>query len=346
MMKRIKSLYQIISLSIFALIIPVLAGCGALHEDLQPCEAGVRLKVYYDYNMKFADAFPAEVKEVSVYVFEPDSGTPIDEKHVQVGNVREHEFEVVFDNLTPGHYDFLVWCFGDAEDNFTINPPTKPGDETYYHSCLMSEDAEHPGHQSRNIGRLYHGRITNIDCTDTSRIQTLEVPLKKNTNTVRLVLQHLSGEYLNPDHFDISLKSDNGHMNRDNNLIKGHSRIYHPWAVESGVAGMERLDEGTRAITSVSALVAEHTIGRIVPETGVNLSVRNTRTGEEIINIPFIDYALLVKGNYNRPMDDQEYLDRQDEYNMVFFLDDKLHWMNQYVYINSWRILLQNNDLK
>ena len=65
--------------------------------------------------------------------------------------------------------------------------------------------------------------------------------------------------------------------------------------------------------------------------------------------MPFIDYALLVKGKYKRPdgtpLTDQEYLDYQDDYSMVFFLDEHNRWQNTHIYINSWRVILQNTDI-
>lgn len=344
-MKRIKSLYLALLCLVAVCTFSLLSACSAINEDLQPCPRGIRLKLYYDYNMKFADALPAEVKSVSVFIFDPETGAAIDQVHVPVGNVREHEFEVNLDHLPLGKYDFLVWCYGDTQEHFTVKPNKELEDLRIHHSCLMSEDADNAGHQSQDIGRLYHGLLENVDCSEDEVIYTFDVPLIKNTNTVRLVLQHLNGEYLDPSKFDISLESDNGHMDHDNTLIDWHNRIYHPWEVRSGTTDMGNYVEDTRAITSMSALVAEHTIGRIVPEKGVRLRVKNTDTGEDIINIPFVDYALLVKGNYNRKMDDQEYLDRQDEYNMVFFLDNGLRWMNQYIYINSWRLVLQDTDL-
>ncbi|MDE6005992.1 MAG: FimB/Mfa2 family fimbrial subunit [Muribaculaceae bacterium] len=344
-MKRIKTIYKSIALVALAFASFVFAGCDRLHEDLQPCERGIRLKLYYDYNMKFADAFPSEVRNVSVYVFDPANGSVIDRINIPVGEVREHEFEVNLDHLAPGHYDFLIWCYGESVKHFTVRPNRADEEIRQNYSCLMSEDEGAPGHQHNDIGRLYHGKLYNADCSDEQRIVTFDVPLVKNTNVVRLVLQNLNGKYLPPEKFDITLESDNGHMDPDNMLIAGHNRVYHPWEVRSGTTGMNKFIGDTRAITSVSALVAEHTIGRIVPGNDVRLRVRNTETGKDIIDLPFIDYALLVKGNYNRPMSDLEYLDRQDEYNMVFFLDDKLEWINQYIYINSWRIVLQETDL-
>ena len=66
--------------------------------------------------------------------------------------------------------------------------------------------------------------------------------------------------------------------------------------------------------------------------------------GEKVLSIPLIDYALLVKGHYNRNMDNQEYLDRQDEYNMTFFLDEG-EWMSSVILINSWRVVINEEDI-
>ena len=74
------------------------------------------------------------------------------------------------------------------------------------------------------------------------------------------------------------------------------------------------------------------------------LIIRTTE-GKLVASIPIIDYALLVKVNYNRKMSDQEYLDRQDEYNMTFFLDEQNQWINSVILINSWRVVLSNVDV-
>ena len=77
----------------------------------------------------------------------------------------------------------------------------------------------------------------------------------------------------------------------------------------------------------------------------MRLTVTNNETDETVLSIPLIDYALLVKGYYNRNMSDQEYLDRQDVYDMVFFLDKDGSWMNSYIYINSWKVVFQDTEL-
>ncbi len=63
-----------------------------------------------------------------------------------------------------------------------------------------------------------------------------------------------------------------------------------------------------------------------------------------------IDHALLAKDyyeeEYNRTMDDQEFLDREDDYVMTFFLDENNKWINSYILIHSWRVVLNNVEIE
>ena len=49
---------------------------------------------------------------------------------------------------------------------------------------------------------------------------------------------------------------------------------------------------------------------------------------------------LMVKGEYNKSMSDQDYLDRQDDYTMTFFIDSENRWYTHAgIYINSWYVV-------
>ena len=98
------------------------------------------------------------------------------------------------------------------------------------------------------------------------------------------------------------------------------------------------------SVTPTSAVVAEMTVNRLFADKNPQLCIFKHATGEKILQIPLIDYVLLVKGNYNKGMTDQEYLDRQDEYNFVFFIDDNHNWLAAQIYINSWRVVLNNTE--
>jgi hypothetical protein len=74
------------------------------------------------------------------------------------------------------------------------------------------------------------------------------------------------------------------------------------------------------------------------------LYIKSHETGEDLVRLPLAEYALLVKGYYRENMSDQEYLDRQDEYTMTLFLDEG-EWVSSVIYINSWRIVLNDAGL-
>ena len=44
-------------------------------------------------------------------------------------------------------------------------------------------------------------------------------------------------------------------------------------------------------------------------------------------------------------MDDQEFLDRMDEYNLVFVLDQNHHWVSMSINIHSWKLVWQNTNI-
>ena len=169
----------------------------------------------------------------------------------------------------------------------------------------------------------------------------------KNTNNVRVVLQHLSGEAVDKDKFVFTITDTNGSMDWNNTLLPDEPVTFYAWHTDAGEAGMDTQPEETQAVSraTFSAAIAELTVPRLVKGQETRLTVTNKETGKPVFSIPLIDYALLVKGFYNRDMDDQEYLDRQDVYDMVFFLDEGDRWLNAYIYINSWKVMLQNSEL-
>lgn len=78
------------------------------------------------------------------------------------------------------------------------------------------------------------------------------------------------------------------------------------------------------------------------------LTITN-KDGETVARVPVIDYALLSKEYYEQayhhPMTAQEFLDREDEYSMTFFLDANKKWISTSILIHSWRIVLDDVEL-
>jgi hypothetical protein len=136
-------------------------------------------------------------------------------------------------------------------------------------------------------------------------------------------------------------------MDWNNNVLEDEVITYKPWFVTTGTAEVEP-GYGTNADHSdgtVSVAIAEFTLGRMIDGKSPILTIWNIEDNKKVFSIPVADYALLVKGYYNRNMNNQEYLDRQDEYTMTFFLDEDGDWLSASILVNSWRVVLNNNIL-
>lgn len=327
----------------------LLSSCnGAIYDDEGDCEVVYKLRFRYDMNMKFADAFAHEVKSVNLYAFDED-GALVWQTSERGEQLAEEGYNIILP-LPAGNYKLMAWCGLDNQESFTV-PGAFPGDSQESLHCKLNRQYHNVDGaiSTEDLHALFHGAIDvelPEDLNGGEYIYTM--PLTKDTNVFRVVLQHLSGKDIDVNDFTFKIEDENGWMNHDNSLRNDEPITYHAWSVYSGSAGVDVQD--SRAITEVSVAVAELTTSRLtIRDWSRNskpmLTIRSVEDDEIVARIPIIDYALLVKGNYNRNMDDQEYLDRQDEYNMTFFLDENKRWINSVIIVNSWRVVLNNGSL-
>jgi hypothetical protein len=159
-----------------------------------------------------------------------------------------------------------------------------------------------------------------------------------------LVLQNQGGEEMRADMFEFYITDKNGLMAYDNKILTDDELSYKPYSTAQGSVDMTK---ATRASSDKANIVrAEFSFGRMMIDHDARLTVKNKQTGTEVFSIPLIDYVLLVKSNYKSHWGDQEFLDRQDEYNMTFFLDNNLRWLNAEIIINSYRVVLNDVGLQ
>ena len=310
--------------------------CGGLiYEDEGDCDVSYRVRFRYDMNMKFADAFAHEVHSVTLYVLDED-GSIVWSK-TESGDALTVEGYSMEVDVPAGKYGLLAWCDADEYKSWTF-PQAKVRNDL---GCALNHksDADGSAYTDGRIDDLYYGYLAEADFTADEGTVMVTLPLMKNTNNFKVVLQHLSGKPVDKDKFDFFITDDNGKMDWDNSLLPCDSVTYRAWSVSSGSA-----EVGIRSETFGVAL-AELTTGRLVMGHKPRLHIRNKETGATVLSVPLIDYALLVKGRYNEAIPDQEYLDRQDDYNLVFFLDKNENWANSFIYINSWKVVLQNEEL-
>ncbi len=321
-----------------------LCGClGHIFEYEGDCNTYYKVKFRYDYNMKFADAFAHEVDCVTLYLLD-ETGTIVWQKTEEGDTLKTEDYAMDVD-VKPGTYTLLAWAGTKDKGSWTIPAATVGTGLTCSLNDLRTDDGQ--SYMDKDLDRLFHGWLPNQtfeEFPDTGGTVTFTLPLVKNTNHLMVVLQHISGDTdMNMDDFEFYVTDSNSKMNWDNSLLPADPTTYYSWYKTEGVAGMDFGTESKAA--AFSAVIAELTVPRLMVGNRPELTVYNKNLDEVTLSIPLIDYALLVKGYYNRDMDNQEYLDRQDEWQMVFFLDDGQRWIDTFIYINSWRVVLQDAEL-
>ena len=325
-----------------ALLYMVSCDNSLIFEGEGDCGIYYRIRFKYDYNIKFADAFANEVNSVALYVFDENDVLVDQIITSDKAQLASGDFEIPLE-LQPQKYTLLAWAGLENEESFHLLADTQVGVTTLHQMQVkMRLDYDEQGNPvvEDDLKPLFHG-TKELIVNDNPGVHTETLSLMKNTNVIRVLLHELSGKEMSAEKFVFEITADNGFYNWDNAIIRNQQVTYTPWSLTTGAA---ELEQDTRATTSISVVLAEHTIGRMSATSSPVLHVKNRETGELVFRIPIADYALLVKGNYRKEMSDQEYLDRQDEYSMTFFLDEG-EWVSSVILINSWRVVLNDTGL-
>lgn len=330
------------------------SSCGNswLYDEEGDCSVYYRLKFRYDKNLKWADAFANEVTSVHLYAFDK-SGVLAWQKAERMDPDTAENYSMLLD-LPAGDYKLLAWCGlqndGEQEESFSV-PEALVGETRMEElQCVLNRQHDESGAYSEaHLYRLFHGTLdVSLPVNDDGGSYDYIMPLTKNTNHIRVILNHLSGEGVNEEDFTFRIDDENGLMAHDNELMSDENINYRPWEIQSVEAGTG--EEDFRAVGSMKGLVADFTVGRLMETHREKMILTITSSeGRTVARIPVTDYALLGKGYYEKeyrhPMDEREFLDRMDECVMTLFLDENHNWLSTVIQILSWRMVKSNVEV-
>ena len=160
----------------------------------------------------------------------------------------------------------------------------------------------------------------------------------KDTNNIRILLQNLNGEPLSGDDFTINITDDNTLFDYMNDIVPQENITYWPWTKGQQSAGV--LDDGREAMLAY----AELSTSRLVAGHDARLTVTSNDNGRTIIDIPLVNYLLLLKSQEFDKMGAQEFLDRESRWAITFFLQGDGTWMNAYIKVNDWIVRINNTE--
>ena len=311
------------------------------------CEVNYYLRFVYDMNLKWADAFPSEVNSVNLYVFNSE-GLFVKEFDV-VGEPISQPGYLMKLELEPGDYRFVAWCGlvngEEAEKQFTVPEPVAGVTTIDELTCTLNtlHDAEGSVYSDSRLYFLYHGYLEeNLPDSQNGADYYYTMYLTKDTNHVRAMFQQVSGD-LDPEALDVHMTAANGEMAFDNALLGDKRVTYLPWNVEKDVLGVGNVD-GMQ--TDYYGVITDLSTCRLMASQAnqVYLTVTARETGKVKFSVPVIQYSLTAKKYYEMAyghvMTDQEFLDRQDEYMLTFFLDENLNYLYTVIDVLEWRVVI------
>ena len=173
--------------------------------------------------------------------------------------------------------------------------------------------------------------------------------LIRDTNNIVLSLEHLSGEF-NLDELAIEMTDNNGTMLHDNRIDDSDEKItYTPWRMATG--SLEQAGD-TRAVFDINDpenangryadfVTSEISTARMTTDNDKVIRIYYKDTDQTIFSIPVNKWIEALRSHKYSSMDMQEYLDRENDFELMVFLQDdgRGGWTAVSVVINGWHII-------
>lgn len=336
----------------------IATSCESIYDDQSECPRGVSLRFVYEYHMeRGANAFPANVDCITVYVFDRE-GNYVAQFSETSEVLRNENYRMTLP-LDAGDYDLLVYG-GLACDKrrFEISPvaSAKRNDVTVTlpHSADGMSDKQLHDTENRT-GGLFYGALSVALLDDGYQEET--VYMMKDTNNIQVILQEIDSPYtVNYTDYEYKIIDDNFVLDSANRVIETATEDYHPYyepyAAENRIMGyVEYVNQNGTLLHSdegkpVQVACAEFSTSRLVIEHLATAHLLVTdKSGKEIIDLPLIKYLTGIRGFGDSWIkSDQEFLDRQSRWTLMFFLQSGA-WINVRIAVNDWTVRFNEASL-
>lgn len=312
------------------------SSCERIYDDLDPCPHGVSLRFVYDYNMEYANAFPAQVDCLTLYIYD-EEGNYVDTKVVTGAELQDEDYRMRLD-LEEGTYHFVAYGgLACGESSFSVlQAPVQGSKKSDLRVAMDADCLTVPAR--RKLHDQFWGELT-LTTVDLYREGT--VKMMKNTNTLRIVLQQEDEtQSVNVDDFDFEITDDNTLFNHDNDLLPNGEITYIPWAKGQAQTGVAIVGPGQVEPQPVEVAYAEFSTSRLMTKNSPRLVVKRRKDGETVIDFPLNEYLLIMKSD-RYEMGNQEYLDRESRWTLFFFLRNGI-WLQTRIVVNDWVVRINN----
>lgn len=345
-------------------------------DDCPPAISKVALQFDYTYNVKQADAFAAEVKNINVYAF--DENGKFFDSYIESREKFETGHTMEITGLKDGKYTFVCLArdrqvMSRAEDDemeFSFASLT-PGVSTIDDLTVrMGKDNSEEIKNDKEFAALYTAK-TQVDFQRLNQngnegtVVTSTLSLMKCTKTYRIVLLPYENDQADfkPENFDVRIEGSAAWLDHNGEKVKNEGITYLPY-------NMERRANYDGAHTEVNeepvdqALIYDLSSSRMFERQSDRRAVRDGDKSKyddkriiitdrrdkdnpiELFNHSLPWFLALCGEKVNQNWDDQEYLDREDHYVLMFYVSDKRDYnMITKVNVNGWNVNLKDTEL-
>lgn len=338
------------------LIMPTLTSCdhNIIYDDLEPCNIGARIRFVYDHNMEYANAFMSQVDCINVFFYDQD-GNFVTSREV-VGNILSDENYRMEVDLEPGVYDIVAYGgTNDSHTSFLFDTFPTIGSKLTDRNIAIKDEMV-----GEELHPLFFGIAdVTVDEWDLDYRETT-VYLMRDTNSIRVHLQQVEGEPMLEDMFNFYVYADNTHMQHDNKVVlQGQETEYTPWLRQNQNPGTN--PDGSqlwvcqaefslpRLIWDTNQLANFTRAGQYNEYQGPILKIEYKADNREVVNLPLLKYLLMCKPEHSNSVQspnltDQEFLDRENRYDLFFFLDKHYQWLYLEIKVENWVVRVNNAE--
>ena len=345
-------------------------------DDCPPAISKVALQFDYTYNVKQADAFAAEVKNINVYAF--DENGKFFDSYIESREKFETGHTMEITGLKDGKYTFVCLArdrqvMSRAEDDemeFSFASLT-PGVSTIDDLTVrMGKDNSEEIKNDKEFAALYTAK-TQVDFQQLNQngnegtVVTSTLSLMKCTKTYRIVLLPYENDQADfkPENFDVRIEGSAAWLDHNGEKVKDEGITYLPYNMERRAnydgahteVNEEPVDQALIYDLSSSRMFERQNDRRVVRDGDKNnyddkriiiTDLRDKDNPIELFNHSLPWFLALCGEKVNQNWDDQEYLDREDHYVLMFYVSDKRDYnMITKVNVNGWNVNIKDTEL-
>lgn len=345
-------------------------------DDCPPAISKVALQFDYTYNVKQADAFAAEVKNINVYAF--DENGKFFDSYIESREKFETGHTMEITGLKDGKYTFVCLArdrqvMSRAEDDemefsfASLTPGVSSIDDL---TERMGKDNGEGIKNDKEFAALYTAK-TQVDFQRLNQngnegtVVTSTLSLMKCTKTYRIVLLPYENDQADfkPENFDVRIEGSAAWLDHKGEKVKNEKITYLPYNMERRAnydgahteVNEEPVDQALIYDLSSSRMFERQSDRRTVRDGDKSIyddkriiitDLRDKDHPIELFNHSLPWFLALCGEKVNQNWDDQEYLDREDHYVLMFYVSDKRDYnMITKVNVNGWNVNIKDTEL-